>query len=173
MGFETEATAIYDTMNYVGAPVRFVPERASVYHVVGAPTLWLVMRPLLLCPRPASASLARVQRDESFFHYVTLDSSLLPSFVKEYPPPSSAAAQVYTVGIGVALGQACMLLSAGQKGNRYMMPHATAMLHQPRIPSTGQRQAIEARGAAPRPACSVHGQPCRSAHPALHHHAEG
>lgn len=36
-----------------------------------------------------------------------------------------------------------MLLSAGQKGNRYMMPHATAMLHQPRIPSTGQRQAIE------------------------------
>lgn len=38
-----------------------------------------------------------------------------------------------------------MLLSSGQKGNRYMMPHATAMLHQPRIPSTGQRQAIEAR----------------------------
>lgn len=70
VGFETEATAIYDTMNYVGAPV-------------------------------------------------------------------------YTVGIGVALGQACMLLAAGQKGNRYMMPHATAMLHQPRTPPTGQRQAIE------------------------------
>ena len=70
VGFETEATAIYDTMNYISAPV-------------------------------------------------------------------------YTVGIGVAIGQACMLLSAGNKGNRYMMPHATAMLHQPRVPSTGQRQAIE------------------------------
>lgn len=53
------------------------------------------------------------------------------------------SAPVYTVGIGVAIGQACMLLSAGEKGHRYMMPHATAMLHQPRVPSTGQRQAIE------------------------------
>jgi ATP-dependent Clp endopeptidase proteolytic subunit ClpP len=70
VGFETEATAIYDTMNYIANPV-------------------------------------------------------------------------YTVGIGVAIGQACMLLSAGEKGHRYMMPHATAMLHQPRVPSTGQRQAIE------------------------------
>jgi ATP-dependent Clp endopeptidase proteolytic subunit ClpP len=70
VGFETEATAIYDTMKYISAPV-------------------------------------------------------------------------YTVGIGVAIGQACMLLSAGAKGHRYMMPHATAMLHQPRVPSTGQRQAIE------------------------------
>lgn len=70
VGFETEATAIFDTMNYISAPV-------------------------------------------------------------------------YTVGIGVAIGQACMILSAGEKGHRYMMPHATAMLHQPRIPSTGQRQAIE------------------------------
>ena len=50
---------------------------------------------------------------------------------------------MYTVGVGVALGQACMLLAAGKKGFRYMMPHATAMLHQPRVPSTGQRQAIE------------------------------
>ena len=58
-------------------------------------------------------------------------------------PRPRARAQVYTVGIGVALGQACMLLSAGRKGNRYMMPHATAMLHQPRTPPTGQRQAIE------------------------------
>ena len=47
------------------------------------------------------------------------------------------------MGTGVALGQACMLLASGHKGHRYMMPHATAMLHQPRVPSTGQRQAIE------------------------------
>jgi ATP-dependent protease ClpP protease subunit len=36
-----------------------------------------------------------------------------------------------------------MLLSAGDKGKRYMTPHATAMLHQPRVPSTGERQATE------------------------------
>ena len=70
VGFETEATSIYDTMKYIGNPI-------------------------------------------------------------------------YTVGTGVALGQACMILSAGDKGKRFMTPHATAMLHQPRVPSTGQRQAIE------------------------------
>jgi ATP-dependent Clp endopeptidase proteolytic subunit ClpP len=51
--------------------------------------------------------------------------------------------EVHTVGVGVAIGQACMLLSAGTKGKRYMLPHATAMLHQPRVPPTGQRQAVE------------------------------
>jgi ATP-dependent Clp endopeptidase proteolytic subunit ClpP len=51
--------------------------------------------------------------------------------------------EVHTVGVGVAIGQACMLLSAGQKGKRFMLEHATAMLHQPRVPPTGQRQAIE------------------------------
>ena len=48
---------------------------------------------------------------------------------------------IHTVGVGVAIGQACMLLSAGTKGKRFMLPHATAMLHQPRVPPTGARQA--------------------------------
>ncbi|CAL5219333.1 g1145 [Coccomyxa viridis] len=51
--------------------------------------------------------------------------------------------EINTVGVGVAIGQACMLLSAGTKGKRFMLPHATAMLQQPRVPPTGQRQAIE------------------------------
>ncbi|GAB4817093.1 hypothetical protein N2152v2_004139 [Parachlorella kessleri] len=51
--------------------------------------------------------------------------------------------EVHTVGVGVAIGQSCMLLSAGAKGKRFMLEHATAMLHQPRVPPTGQRQAIE------------------------------
>jgi len=50
---------------------------------------------------------------------------------------------IHTVGVGVAIGQACMLLSAGTKGKRFMLPHATAMLHQPRVPPTGARQATE------------------------------
>jgi ATP-dependent Clp protease protease subunit len=36
-----------------------------------------------------------------------------------------------------------MILSAGNKGKRFMTPHATAMLHQPKVPSTGERQATE------------------------------
>jgi len=50
---------------------------------------------------------------------------------------------IYTLNVGVAVGNACMLLAAGQKGKRFVMPHSTCMLHQPRIPSTGQRQAVE------------------------------
>ena len=36
--------------------------------------------------------------------------------------------QINTVGVGVAIGQACMLLSAGTKGKRFMLPHATGAL---------------------------------------------
>lgn len=51
--------------------------------------------------------------------------------------------QINTVGVGVAYGQCCMLLAAGTKGKRFMLPHATAMLQQPRVPPTGARQATE------------------------------
>lgn len=60
-----------------------------------------------------------------------------------YDAMSFISNEVHTVGVGVAIGQACMLLSAGHKGKRFMLQHATAMLHQPRVPPTGQRQAIE------------------------------
>ena len=60
-----------------------------------------------------------------------------------YDTMNFVANDIATVGVGVALGQACMLLSAGKKGKRFMLPHATAMLQQPRLPPTGQRQAIE------------------------------
>lgn len=51
--------------------------------------------------------------------------------------------QIQTVAVGAAIGQACLLLAAGDKGMRYMMPHATAMIQQPRLPSTGQMSAID------------------------------
>jgi ATP-dependent protease ClpP protease subunit len=51
--------------------------------------------------------------------------------------------QIQTVAVGAAIGQACLLLAAGEKGRRYMMPHATAMIQQPRLPSTGQMSAID------------------------------
>ena len=36
--------------------------------------------------------------------------------------------QIHTVAVGAAIGQACLLLSAGTKGNRFMMPHAKGMM---------------------------------------------
>ncbi|XVF31379.1 hypothetical protein REPUB_Repub16aG0140900 [Reevesia pubescens] len=52
--------------------------------------------------------------------------------------------EIHTVAVGAAIGQACLLLSAGTKGHRFMMPHAKAMIQQPRVPSSGLMPASDA-----------------------------
>jgi ATP-dependent Clp endopeptidase proteolytic subunit ClpP len=51
--------------------------------------------------------------------------------------------EIHTVAFGAAVGQACLLLAAGKKGKRYMLPHAQVLLQQPRLPATGQMPAID------------------------------
>ncbi|KAK1582004.1 hypothetical protein Q3G72_010931 [Acer saccharum] len=53
------------------------------------------------------------------------------------------ARKVHTVCVGAAIGHACLLLSAGSKGNRSMMPHSIAMMQQPRVPSSGLMPASD------------------------------
>src|SRR3954471_14048902 len=48
-------------------------------------------------------------------------------------------ADVQTVGIGVQASAAAFLLSSGAKGKRYILPHATVMIHQP---SSGTRGKV-------------------------------
>ncbi|KAK7337746.1 hypothetical protein VNO77_18333 [Canavalia gladiata] len=51
--------------------------------------------------------------------------------------------EVHTFCLGAAIGQACLILSAGTPGKRVMMPHATAMLQEPRIAPSGLRSASD------------------------------
>ncbi|CBI39520.3 hypothetical protein VitviT2T_020924 [Vitis vinifera] len=51
--------------------------------------------------------------------------------------------EIHTVAVGAAIGQACLLLAAGTKGKRFMMPHAKAMIQQPRVPSSGLMPASD------------------------------
>nr|XP_008359860.2 ATP-dependent Clp protease proteolytic subunit-related protein 3, chloroplastic-like [Malus domestica]XP_008359861.2 ATP-dependent Clp protease proteolytic subunit-related protein 3, chloroplastic-like [Malus domestica] len=51
--------------------------------------------------------------------------------------------EIHTVAVGAAIGQACLLLSAGTEGKRFMMPHAKAMIQQPRVPSSGLMPASD------------------------------
>ncbi|GLT79006.1 hypothetical protein SLA2020_505200 [Shorea laevis] len=51
--------------------------------------------------------------------------------------------EIRTVCIGAAVGQSCLLLAAGTKGKRSMLPHATVAIHQPRVPSSGLMQASD------------------------------
>lgn len=48
-------------------------------------------------------------------------------------------ADVQTVGIGVQASAAAFLLSSGARGKRYLLPHATVMIHQP---SSGTRGKV-------------------------------
>lgn len=46
---------------------------------------------------------------------------------------------VHTFGIGVQASAAAFLLSSGEKGHRFLLPHATVMIHQP---SSGTRGKV-------------------------------
>lgn len=46
---------------------------------------------------------------------------------------------IQTVGIGVQASAAAILLSSGAKGKRFLLPHATVMIHQP---SSGTRGKV-------------------------------
>ncbi|XP_073155217.1 ATP-dependent Clp protease proteolytic subunit-related protein 3, chloroplastic isoform X1 [Henckelia pumila] len=51
--------------------------------------------------------------------------------------------EIHTVGVGASIGHACLLLAAGTKGKRFMMPHSKAMIQQPRVPSAGLMPASD------------------------------
>lgn len=50
---------------------------------------------------------------------------------------------IKTVGIGVQASAAAFLLSAGTKGKRHMLPHATVMIHQPSSGTKGRVSDME------------------------------
>lgn len=52
---------------------------------------------------------------------------------------------VHTICIGQAMGTAAMILSAGTKGFRASLPHATIVLHQARTRAQGQATDIQIR----------------------------
>jgi ATP-dependent Clp protease protease subunit len=59
--------------------------------------------------------------------------------IKYVKPP------VHTICIGQAMGTAAMILSAGTKGFRASLPHATIVLNQPRTGAQGQATDIQIR----------------------------
>ena len=52
---------------------------------------------------------------------------------------------VHTICIGQAMGTAAVILSAGTKGQRAALPHASIVLHQPIIGAKGQATDIQIR----------------------------
>ncbi|QEY30885.1 ATP-dependent Clp protease proteolytic subunit [Synechococcus sp. RSCCF101] len=52
---------------------------------------------------------------------------------------------IHTICIGQAMGTAAVILSAGTKGQRASLPHASIVLHQPRSGAQGQATDIQIR----------------------------
>ncbi|KGG18010.1 ATP-dependent Clp protease proteolytic subunit [Prochlorococcus sp. MIT 0602] len=52
---------------------------------------------------------------------------------------------IHTICIGQAMGTAAVILSAGSKGQRAALPHASIVLHQPRSGASGQATDIQIR----------------------------
>ncbi|MGB0563154.1 MAG: ATP-dependent Clp protease proteolytic subunit [Spirulinaceae cyanobacterium] len=52
---------------------------------------------------------------------------------------------IYTICLGQAMGTAAMILSAGTKGFRASLPHASIIMHQPRQGAQGQASDIQIR----------------------------
>lgn len=50
---------------------------------------------------------------------------------------------IQTVGIGVQASAAAFLLSSGTKGKRFLLPHATVMIHQPSAGTRGKVTDME------------------------------
>lgn len=50
---------------------------------------------------------------------------------------------IQTVGIGVQASAAAFLLSSGAKGKRFLLPHATVMIHQPSAGTRGKVTDME------------------------------
>lgn len=50
--------------------------------------------------------------------------------------------KVSTVGVGIAASMGAIILSAGEKGKRYALPHAEVMIHQPMGGVEGQASDI-------------------------------
>ncbi len=50
---------------------------------------------------------------------------------------------IQTVGIGIQASAAAFLLSSGNKGKRFLLPHATVMIHQPSSGTRGRVSDME------------------------------
>src|SRR3954466_14116030 len=88
------------------------------------------------------AQLLFLQAEDSkkdIFFYINSPGGSVYDALAIYDTMQYVTNDIQTVGIGVQASAAAFLLSSGTKGKRYMLPSATAMIHQP---SSGTRGRV-------------------------------
>ena len=76
---------------------------------------------------------------KDIFFYINSPGGSVYDALAIYDTMQYVTNDIQTVGIGVQASAAAFLLSSGAKGKRYMLPNATAMIHQP---SSGTRGRV-------------------------------
>lgn len=76
---------------------------------------------------------------KDIFLYINSPGGSVYDALAIYDTMQFVKADVQTVGIGVQASAAAFLLSSGAKGKRFLLPHATVMIHQP---SSGTRGKV-------------------------------
>jgi ATP-dependent Clp protease protease subunit len=69
--------------------------------------------------------------DKDIYLYINSPGGLVYDALAIYDTMQYVKSDVQTVGIGVQASAAAFLLSSGAKGKRFLLPHATVMIHQP------------------------------------------
>jgi ATP-dependent Clp protease, protease subunit len=76
---------------------------------------------------------------KDIFFYINSPGGSVYDALAIYDTMQYVTNDIQTVGIGVQASAAAILMSSGTKGKRFMLPNATAMIHQP---SSGTRGKV-------------------------------
>lgn len=83
--------------------------------------------------------LANEDPKKDIYLYINSPGGSVYDALAIYDTMQYVGADIQTVGIGVQASAAAFLLSSGAKGKRFLLPHATVMIHQP---SSGTRGKV-------------------------------
>ena len=75
--------------------------------------------------------------------YINCPGGVIPAGLAIYDTMQLLRAPISTIAVGMAASMATVLLTAGTKGRRFALPHATIHLHQPLGGVQGQAADIE------------------------------
>lgn len=81
--------------------------------------------------------------DKDITLYINSPGGLVSSGLAIYDTIKHVKPDIQTICIGIAASMAAVLLAAGTRGKRYILPHGKVMLHQPSGMATGQSSDIQ------------------------------
>ncbi|KAK3041951.1 hypothetical protein RJ639_002259 [Escallonia herrerae] len=136
VGMETEGFAIYDAMMQLKNEVKFHPSIAESSNFSTRQIRDAFVISVMITITCLVYFVSSLRFPLGFIFLAGSPKTLKTYHLKRYM-------QIHTVAVGAAIGQACLLLAAGSKGKRFMMPHAKAMIQQPRVPSSGLMPASD------------------------------